>query len=257
MAIDNLAENRNVNIKDLTVSEASKKAPFVPERDITPEMWGKWTDYANSEFEKTLIGDVREGIKIAGFMTILFPQRKKDLHLPTVTKTVEALQSDSIPDASSMQILYPAFRPVFAHLLPEFQTQERLVQSAILPDYVWDTFILFPEKWDQILNKPKLAEHWKRDAAIHKENNGWVNFAESKLAEKLLGGNTAITDDEWREMLQHVQRGASPVAAPLAGMMKLLSAEKIEMTEKGLEIELPKPESTFVSRNSMPEGRKF
>jgi hypothetical protein len=250
-------ERGKINIKELALNEPGKRPvlPFDPERDVRDIDWQNWVADLKSLTEG---GKPTNGREMAMYMTILFPNRKKDLNLPTI----DSFLVDTPPQLiSEIRVLFPdQYELVTKKHVEPFENFINRVKDFETTSIIWDAFILYPERWEEIQEIPNLIERVRVREIIMKNQEFWHEFAIFKLNERLLDPYGAeIDNDDWKEMKNYHEEHINDFTAPdLAARMKLLSAEKIEMTDKGLVITMPGQKNVFENKGrELPERRKF
>ncbi len=259
MSIDTM--NDGINIKDLVITEPVKKPglPFEPDRDIAPDTWKEWVEGFDRDVREFSDTDF---YTTAAFMTILFPDRKSDLNLPSYEYTIENLGGMLDTHLADVKILYPE-EFTDSELGEPLQLEElktRVANTGFALN-IWGAFILYPDKWSEIQAIPGISETWRGKANLSKTGGNWYEFSVNKVAQKLLDPErTMISPDEWKGMLDFLQASEDGDynASELAARMKILAAKEVKMTNKGLKVIMPGSENQLLDETQpVPEVRKF
>ncbi len=261
MSIDTTSDSR-LNIKDLATNEPVKTTIlyFDPERDISGTTWEGWVNDFNSRVKFEVTPSL---IETAMYMNILFPDKRNALNIPSIIDlaNVTPIGSPEIQYAQ-MRVLYPdSYESTSKNELESFEDYKKHIEKGELSDKaVWAAFVLYPERWSEIQGIPGLAESWRNEAEEVKNEGLLGFFAQYKVIEKILDPKkTVINQDEWEGMKNYLELAKDDLTGTaMAARMKILAADKIEMTERGLDISILKPVGELVGpKPQMPERRNF
>ena len=273
-----------INIKDLTIEEPERKKGllFDAEKEITDEDW--------EELKNTFSGmREREGslnlMNHAMAMKILSSERVKELRFGeedwTNSKFLYEIHRARGSHTESFDSLAIAMRVVFPERASELRLDETLWESykRTIEQYKleenWLSFhalavrakILFPKKFgEEITLDRKSLEELKKAFIWYREDNNWDSFIRRTFQAKILYPESLeefnIDDATWKNMkkkLQESRKGKYWIDfAEYAMFLKLLAAEEIKITNKGLEVIMQKEEAEFKEETPpMPQTRKF
>jgi hypothetical protein len=262
-----------LNIKDFMIKDFPKtpELPFVPERDIPPGKWEKLKGDVNArktnekgEIVPTYAKNIFFDDHLANAL-ILFPERKNELEIPTFD---QMLSDEYSLTSEYMKIIYPSisveninsrvkgstFDAWKNELLSERGNVVHWLNIGEAP--VFGSFILYPDRFDELREISGLSETFETVARKYKERRNWGGFAEFKLAIKLLGEDPQISDTDWNNMRESIGN-ENAFGWDLAAAMKMLEAKEIKMTPKGLQVIMSGQENEFMGDNAPPEVRKF
>jgi hypothetical protein len=273
--IDTL-ERGKINIKEFSFSEPMKKfeAPFDPMRDVSME---NWQETKKSIIENWNTSAFEGFILLAARAVVLFPERRHeiDLHatsaddlliLPTMVQGLE----NEVQGVANVKLLFPndflnrEYMPrlksidnIIRHSAPSILDPESIKGEA-LSNLIFNTYILYPERIHE-LKSDELKAFFDKSSKRPPPDGTFAlgSYAMDLVNQKLLyPENSADISDETWEMMKNALR--STWNSRLAVNMKLLAAEKIEMTDKGLVITMPGQKNVFENKGrELPERRKF
>jgi hypothetical protein len=271
MAIDQFTDE--LNIKELFIPEPMQKPEllFVPARDIPPEKWEKLKGDVNGRIANEKGELVPAYLKNIFFddhlanALILFPERKNELEIPTFD---QMLSDEYSLTSEYMKIIFPSisvedinsringstFDAWKNELLSERGNVVHWLNIGEAP--VFGSFILYPDRFDELREISGLSETFEAVARNYKERSNWGGFAEFKLAIKLLGESPQISESDWEEMRKTIGDEDS-FGWDLAAAMKMLEAQEIKMTSTGLRVIMPGGDNLSQDANPVPESRKF
>ncbi len=266
MSIDQLTENP-INIKELTVPEPGKKKEllFDPVKEVAGEIW----EQAKSELQKewSASRDIIFG-ELASSMLILFPERRQEVLTGEMGPLYEA---PMIISATNLKIMYPSEPLDGRHIendrLPfesikavaEENKDNVLYWSGNSGIQLWDAFVLYPDKFQELRSIDGLAETMNKAAESEKQEPYWNDFLDFKLMAKLLGKDTRVTDEEWDSVKGYFHLNPSvEVKIQMAARAKLLLAKDIRMTPEGIQVTPPDvKENLSNDLGPVPERRRF
>jgi hypothetical protein len=265
MSIDQFTDR--INIKELTLTEPAKKPElhFDPAREISSE---EWENAKKMLWESRVATNVQTppfGKRLAS-MLILFPERKGELDVPPFDE-MEGINSVFAED---MKLFYPD--KITEEVVERknsgynFQKIKKIIgdnkddESYWLTyggSFLWDSFILYPERFGEIKALPDLADTLQKAAETRKRRIDVQGFAEYKLYVKLLGRDPEVSDEEWKMMLRRFRPQPS-YCIDLGANLKMLEAREIKMSPQGLQVIMPEDENQLVDVSpAVPERRKF
>jgi hypothetical protein len=268
MAIDQFIDSRDLNIKDLVVTEPARKPelPFDPRKDISNDKWGKAKKLLQESKIATRVNTPTYGERLSS-MYILFPERKDELEVPVFE---EMKYGPNFIFAEHIKLFYPNL--VTEDVIESnnsgynFQKMKKIIEDhkddesywlSFGGHFIWSSFILYPEKFGEIKAIPGLAETLQKTASTRKNRTDLDGFAEHKLYVKLLDKDPGLSDEEWKAMLGRFHTDPS-YRIDLGARMKMLTADKIEMTDKGLKLTMPDSGSQIKEYvKPVPNIRKF
>ena len=272
----------NVNIHDLTVEEPEKQEvlPFDPEMDITERDWEEMRvclDRARKQYSR---GGILDPYEVAGNMKILNADFEVNFSLEESEKIKKRLKGslrlERIKAAVSLKILNTSFGIDFNS--NDWQaSRESLKRSRSASE--WSSFLLeaqrekilnpaidlelTPENWQEIKNAIEIQR--KKSLEDEKVNiYDYQRFSRLGSAMRVIdpGGDLVVNQSDWETMKQKLdfyrEQNNYHVLAELAADMKILAAEKVEVTDEGLEITMPEKKVNLGPATSdTPEQRKF
>lgn len=282
-----------LNIKDLTIEDPEKKVEtssvvFNPERDVTEDEWDEMkTEFLKNIENSKYITNRLDSLTDAVWMKILFPERSDELNL------TENLWDDlkSIYDSEfrseytsdtlmKMKILFPEkfneFKPDLASQFDKMKWESMKEELAkYKKESLEDEFsptsnfselarkmkIAFPEKVQELGLDDEIANQMKR--YINDNKDRWYNFLTNAANFKILfpeRTNELNLDDKFWKNAKKVYKTGCQGLNPsfFAESLKVLAAEKIDITDNGLEFTMPtKAESIQSANPEIPEQRNF
>jgi hypothetical protein len=256
--------------------------PFDVERDITPEDWKRIEPFLAESREK---GEWGFFAWRASAMKLLFPKRVEELGLDNeawagTKKQLEQYRySDDMTGRSVFYHLAANMKVLFPERTDELKLDEETwenmrsdLRSNLEKPLTWSLeyhhlyymALLFPEKMNELLNDKvrnvaveSFKEDLKRGLVLMVERGAQLRVILGELTSQQLG----FGPEEWREMTDSLEdsRIGKPVSFLFdATHMKILAAEKVEVTDKGLEINMRrKKDSLTTAAAEMPEQRNF
>jgi hypothetical protein len=279
-----------INIHELTIEEPEKQVelPFDVERDITKEDW----EMINNELkERDKYGDWQTS-ELAVAANIL--SRSLSENAPNTTEALKGILqgcrnqnswSRFAGHAAKFKILAPEQADeIKVTSLEKIHMENELLNkigpySGTLNDKVGFK-IIFPEAdFRGLLNSEdyeQLSEHWQEE----KESVGIrtvslpkspFDFFEKTAQLRLLGfeftENIKFTQEQWEYingLLSGLRADASGYKGnyyklcQFAADLKIITAKRVEVTDKGIEVEMPKKKDALTSETPpVPEIKKF
>ncbi len=268
-----IALSERINVQSLVISEPKQRIgelPFDPERDITPEHREIWE---NRQLDKLATNEFIDNIYWRNFtsLLILFPNsREKLVTMPFEEMATTYKESISI---GQLRIIYPdkmteSFIKNSGRKFEDYKRslEERcgkFLNNVIVGDFnfvdeVFETFLLFPERHTELRAMEIIGE----TLSVLGKRFGYSRYfhSEIKLVSKLLKPHdTTVTDPEWEIMKSllasdHVNSGWY---MPNAARMKMLTAQEIKVTSKGLRLVMPGDGPMLKEEIPRPILRKF
>lgn len=259
MSIDNFTSD-GLNIKDLVTADPARKEglPFDFGKLISPTRVSEWIDYVKVNLNSASQQEYFRGFGVAADVTILFPEKKHELSLPPIDQLFEKNRERGPKRLTELIILYPNEYRSYIDKLPTFEEKKEIIEQHEDAHDVWETFLLYPDRWSEIQDIPGLADLWKDKAESYKDL-GPLYFAWAKLTEKLLSKNkTDLTQEEWDPLIQSLESERVVKGLDAAVLIKLLAAKEIKMTPVGLQVVMPEVSGVQELRDEpVPERRKF
>lgn len=244
-----------INIHDLTIEEPEKQTevPFDPERDIMAEDWERIYKKIKSDIW------VYTSIKILDpqFVDKKIIQKQED----SANKTLERKEWGSfLTYARHLKIIKPGAKI-------NINDEMRRGVEAILKDqkiaknwwdFAWTAmsiklidpkFKVDPEDWEKLENylstRSNQADYVRQAMKMRIINQDW---------------NPNWSTNTWNEIKKELEsrrvRNDAGEFAEMAAAMKIMAAEEVKSTEKGLEINMKK-KSIETEVSQMPEQRNF
>lgn len=269
-----------VNIKDLTIEEPEKsqELTFDPEKEITKEDWKMMKKELDKERE---LGNWARFLSVVRCMKILNPNYDFIIDKDTregIYKELESYRKKSEwVIVTEMAMNMKMLDPTVTLNLDEF-TQERMQKDAFKEhNKVWTDYIdqlmalkVFDQKLEVHLGTEGL-EKMDLNLNVSKAKEQWEEFAELAAAEKVINMslNVEVSPTEWQNMKnilenyreKHREKGEfyEKAFTNMASWMKILAAEKVEVTNDGLEITMPKKVKSEPKSEPLPfpEKRNF
>ena len=266
-----------IHIKDLSLDQPRKnpEGTFDPEEEITEDDWQHVKEYL--EKKKKESRDLFYTILCATNMKIVFPERSReydDAVLKRIVKEEYNLEPNNHFTFAEIKIITPE---LVAGSNPSYEAWERHLgftkQYIAQGDWIlfvnrmFALFVVNPDKASEFsLNKEtreKIAQYFKELL----ETGQLDTFSFEKLAYasvlfpdemSSLRSSPALLERA-RAMLRELRTANNwGRYIQVAAAFKLLCAEKVEVTDKGLEITMPQPKEDFKEpEEPMPEQRKF
>ncbi len=288
MVLDNL-ENSSINIKNLTIPETQKRndAPFSLDLDISQKRWGELRTFLDTWRETFISTQVNGSMRwfdwesplqlpAAKYLAILFPDEKQKLIVesekPNIPFILQGQKETDVANYSNLAASIKIGWETSSEELGITNTDLELLRNLRnlntarpLPylRLAANIAILFPNINQDPL--PKTVES-KLEEDIQDELSNDKSFGVSWFPESL--SNLAIAYPQhldmyrnnpkiWEIMNRDFKDSLQPYSfTAVAAQMKLILAKTIRITDKEIELDMPKPLET---RNTpqIPEKRKF
>jgi len=267
----------NINIKNLAIEQPQRKEDyFDAKKEVSNEDWDSMKKVLEYYYESNHDSDFFE---IAEDMKIIFPERESELNLDDVmwNEMARGLRNTGgYSIVRKARVLFPErLKSVYSlddgdwgeikHWCLEFDE----LYSGNFEDFIKKVrfaFYLFPERimeldlentmWD---DAKKIIEEYRT-----KDIEKFVYYlAQAKLIFPNKVKRSTVEPEIWslgREKLQNHRLGNKWKSfAALAATMKILAAEQIQITDKGLEVLMPKSKKDFKTKTteSLPQTKKF
>jgi len=258
-----------INIHELTVEEPEKQEglPFDPERDITEKGW----NYLKSEFESQHDGNLWFFSYTASQLKILDPLF--DLRItPEIWESfgdsLNAIRHHTVKNWDNFSATAARMKIIDNDKnLNINQNDWRSMQQKLdklRKQRLWGAFAVHAASM-KILDPRidfKVDEETRRDMIkeIKNETTFASIFAEHAAAMKILGIAFEVDKFFWRMMQEELkeEQAQGKSFSKLAVDMKILVAEEVEVTDKGLEITMPKPKEDLKQGiQHLPEVKQF
>jgi hypothetical protein len=267
MAIDILTDT--INIKELTLKEPVKKPelPFDPEKELTDGLWESVKYELRDEFNFAS-GSMETYCHLAANALTLFPDRRSELFIPGLQRLL--LDPEGL-NASDIKIIYPG-EPTQNIVAKKYTPSFELIKthtgrnrddfgywiSTNSAPMIMDAFILYNSQFAELKSVDGLPEMFQKVAEHKKESHNWPDFIRYKLLMKLFDVDPGITSDEWDGMIGDFRKQSNlNLKLEMVAKMKMLTADKIEMTDRGLRLIMPDQGIDTEPDNPFPERRKF
>lgn len=277
MALETITVDQSINIKDLAAVEPIRRERigFSVERDINEEDWqGILTHFPKQNIDEMLMiaNDIKflDAHKVPNEIDNTLWETAK-LHIENYYRRYNLWFTNSFPDfAAQLKMLYP-------ERLSELNLTERewigmkkeldgYGNEDSLKDFAQQAvnmLILYPEKRDE-MGIDKVQERLLAEIQQRKETR---NIFAVTLAAKhriLFPETSGVlpTKDDWilyHELLQADRiNPRRSMFRKIAVSMKILAADHVEITDKGLELVMPKAKvETHQRLPELPSVRKF
>jgi len=270
-----------INIHELAIEEPERVSEtFDPEKDITADDWRavlgqlkdyrtrqRWGNFADEAMSIKIIDPKRDLIIIrsdwAGMEGDL--EEKRKIH-----------GNFQRPDwfsffniAAGMKVLDS--KKDFKISQAEWQSaQEKLQEYGSVS--LWQDFLIFASAMNIVAPSKNLELNQKATEGVRelldgcKEAGNWYMFSNIAAQLKILDANIDIGLDEvaWRGMRSELEKqrknyvdGHTTDIATQAANMKILAAEKVEVTDRGLKLIMPEKRSLQSETPEMPETKQF
>jgi len=282
-----------INIHELTIEEPEQQSelPFDSEKEITPEDWDRINEFIkehveNDDWQNSLSRAVSCKIIDPGHETGLkelaekeFSKAKRpnmdalswwvdfknsfykgrgdiglcaeiidhamELRLDITNMLDDRLLSKMEEDLNRQRANnYLGYMPVYASLARKVSLFCRFLgKSFVLPDEDW-------KKFDEYLQR-------------YKEGEAWGQYASVAESVKLMDSKRDLHLDEvaWRGMKHHFneKKNSDEIgqAFDVAEAMTILAAEKVEVTDQGLKLTMPKKKESLAVTPDIPETKQF
>jgi hypothetical protein len=284
-----IPHDEEINIADLTVEQKEKPAVvFDAKRDITPAHWAKMKALLDKDRSEDQYGWMSGKLQE---MKLLFPEKVGELgldedvwfgikrHLDTDINSASRSNSvrwDVIAQwLCSLKILFPE-RYKSLHIDQDIwhgiikRTQElrnlslEMGFNSNFSKMVIDLSILDPKETrgfsvNETLHKSLLTEAKKK-----RDEKQWLEFMQICVALKIIWPqeyNELLNADTWKNLRAHiVKKGDFKLWTSMGDYecIKILAADKVEFTDKGIEFTIPKLVPTLESTpQPLPEIKKF
>ena len=267
--------NEDLKLQDLTLEqEKTPELKFDPETEITEADW---------QGMKQVLEVKRRNRKIWSFtfltmvMKILRPVKFDELNIDDQAwrGMKENLETNRNYDwrtfnsqAANMKILQPER---FSELGINDQSWQNMKEALeALQDYNYfavqavDMKILQPNKFSELSIDDKVWQKMKAQLEIDRNEGNWGRFTELAKSMKILQpkrfSELRISNQSWREMRKELELERKNNwwnFAHQAMDMKILAADKVKVTDQGLEITMPPPESFKSEKKPRPERKNF
>jgi len=256
--------------------EQEEKAPhFDPERDISKEDWEKIKEDLEKMRENK---DWRNFSELAKNAVILFPERKKELHLDEeVWKTLKELWEENPEELNWFYFSSKAItiRSLFPERIDELNLGEGVWEKMKEGLEVWRTnknwLRFFSQAVGMMFFSPEKTEELNLNEEAWKAEREMLEYYQDKNLSKDFGYIYShlenikqaiilfpekvrelglLNEDIWNEIkgVMEDRRPSDPegfknsdIFTRWAVAMKILAAEEVKVTDKGLEITMRKP----------------
>jgi hypothetical protein len=281
-----------MNITDLTLHspELHSESGFDINEFITPENWAKMKAELKDFRDE---GDLSGFIRLASGMKLAFPERAEELdefktyaaanfHIPRFV----ALPDERLMlDWQRLELLYPgAFVPdlretredlVNRHIRKVINGARNVLDNREVLDILVRIKLLFPDQYDnRELRKHFTTELWHKTAAnleAYRQQQRWMIFAETAANAAIVfpthEWHSLVTPEDWREMEKRLVEFKERVTLSaqeqsdfisMAGQMRLLTAEKVDITDGKLDVVYPSQSAKIrEEQDPFPNERVF
>jgi hypothetical protein len=261
----NTIESGIINIKELGVNELVRKPyEFNAEKFIPKSLFEK---YKNVTTWPAPTDKIEMFNRMAVELTILYPQKRNELNLPEdindflIERTLYAKLHD-------LKVLYPEImderhRDLFPGRITYFAYKEMISRRIARNTNIWECFMIYPEQVHDLASIRGIIDELQHDIHKSKEKNAWGQFLLDAPALKLLQPDKKISlsNYDWRQIeeLLLFMRSSDRLEEQLpfyAARAKIIAADNIEMTSKGLVLTLP--QGGFINESKqIPIRRRF
>ena len=274
----------NINIHDLTIEEPEKESEllFDVERDITEQEWQKM----KKELADRKRGSLHTFLEEAMKMKIIFPERADELTLDDEIWNMAKKLPKSTEDKGSFAAILMELKVLFPERMEEIELDNRKLESMgkelnrlkeniiFTQNYSASTFfafatrmkVVFPEEFDKLkLLDPieDITQSMKGYLKEKRQLKDWQTFLPAAVNFKILypenvdelNLDTVFWKEIKSEMHKTHRRGWE--ISDFASALKILAAEEVGVTDKGLEVNMRKSDSAEPQSIELPEQRKF
>lgn len=293
MPLESYFEKEKINVKSLAIEEPEKKPEltFDPEKEIAKEDWERYKERLNWTRENNVW---REFVHSAADMKLLFPDRISELNLggtdwQGMKKMLEEFRKPSAVARGAFLLVAEDMKFLFPQRIKELNITEDIWQENVnwalnLYDQRfgggsirWQQFaesaknlkMIFPERaselhldetaWRGMMGRLKeFQEKTAKNSSVPE-----VEFIELAANMRILMPErfnevSGVVKTRWQEIKSYwekIQRKPPDMTVN----MKILAAEEVKITDKGLEIIMQKPKKDEFKTETppLPEIRKF
>ncbi len=287
--IDTLTDN-GINIKDLVLEQSTRRSdiPFDPQRDISEQDWKTIIDRRIGEYSDDLrnsgfrAGAGNGDMEFFRAVAFLAPDKIKPLITDDVWNKMKNFKENETLGASAsilatMRLVDPerfASEPklddrewlmirnsYLTHPAAAVENRINIASKAkiIDPDKTEDYILRPPIQWDDVqdaIDKRISAGSWFMVAKL---------LADIKILDPERAKNFHISEETWNSMKKDLDRYRNTSDknkdisfAQLSSFMTIISAQEIRITDKGVEVVMPKSQNNFGRPNeSIPQRRRF
>ena len=261
-----------VNIHELTIDEPEKQSelPFDPERDITEEDWQgmekkleeyrqptKWNCFAEQAMAMKIL-DPAKDLKLdqAAWQGMIDSLKSSELKLNFIGEfSTQAMQMKILDPTYDLNLDQAAWQKMRNWLEKFRQADWREFTSQAMAMKILDPTMDL--KLDQA-----AWQGMRDDLEECRQDDYFSSFYYQAMRMKILDPKIDLNLNQgiWQKMIDELQESKqinSAYSFSIRAMqMKILAAEKVEVTDKGLEITMPTPK--FISGVSpLPETKQF
>lgn len=281
-----------INIKDLTIEEPEKLAdlPFDPEKDIFAEDWedmksGFLKNMREAEHGVNRLHHLNRAIELK----TLFPERSDELNLgPEIQKELEQLydvESRAEYTSEALEKLKVLFPGKFKEIISkkgdpdwnEFKWEkmkEYLEEHRTGTSFSWHDIaglavtlkMIHPERISELNLNDEFVEKIKKSMSMDMEENDMYSFLSDASNFRILFpervGELNLDNKFWtkakKEFRSLIRDKKYHHPSTFAMNMKILAAEDLKFTDRGMEVVMPEQkESLQEDASSIPEVRNF
>lgn len=279
MSIDSFTTD-GLNIKDMVITEPIKKPelPFDPERDIRAEDWENMIKIIKSKTSPETGLNERTARELAARMHLL--KNDEPVQQELLSRSVFRPNSPSAftTDIAYHKLIFPD-EPIAPELLNDdslhstitFLTHPGFGAGFDVMAYhsVFELFILRPDKLSELKKwgQGYVSDNFERyiqefNSTETPDSKQIKNAVSFKLFFPEKAGMINISETKWKNIKKNLDEkkgdGYYTDFAEHALDLKILAAEKVEMTSEGMKFTMPKTQNNIdLAAESVPNVRKF
>ena len=270
-------ENRPINIKRLVIESPEPRAelPFDSERDITEEDWkmmqteldkarrdGEHLRYITQAFPMKLldprlhitlseenISEIREYPEQAKWAEFVYYFSQAKIIDPSLPMSIDDYDDEYIGDYNTWAAIEDAL------------AGEKNMVSSFIPlanaIRIIDTSVSIPIG-------EEMLQDCKKTLAQYREEQIWTVFSAFAANLRLLcpSFDLKLSKEDWKGMHEELdvvrRKNLSIIFAEHAANMSILAAEKVEITDQGIQLTMPKRKQDLKTQiPPIPEPKKF
>lgn len=276
-----------INIHDLTIEESESTAslPFNPEADIGKSDFEKikksFNEYLSADVNVHYLHDDQPLLEVASGLKILLPEKMQEFDLEKVWDRIKYSCQDNQSAPFFLKQVLTAAKILFPERIGELTWTNKDWQEIIrllgryksdalesngsrgVIDFISiaaDLRIFLPEKADELRNEDiaKMAEEKFKERSYKNYNLiGAEYISKFKILFPERMENLGLGKEFWKKMKSDLhEESYGRWVAKRGAALKIIAAEKVEITDNGLELTMP--QKLFVKEVSrMPEKKQF
>jgi hypothetical protein len=278
-------------VKDrLNIKELASANPEINNNNLMDPIYlfkdEHWDKIRNAYEERIPFGNIHTEYRNIHFLN---PEVFKGLHMPqedilheqTAASGAQTYLSDPtlrarlVASALDLKLFAPSEyqqlnlgEETYNGLLNEYLSNDDISQNIYS---ICNLKILFPEKAAEIENSDRLW-NWFKDTQIYHLNESRSGFKRINafatagtikfvFPEKFEEYKKDIVDrNEWENTMEDLRSDIDKdfeMALHTAPWIRLLAAEKVQLTNRGIVLTMPKPKVSLIQETNIPERRRF